>query len=318
MKKSYKYFFYFFLIIVSLDLLWRQWFDDSQSKLYKSSHCLKSNLDVGLCPNINMSFKRTDGEIWDIKTNHLGERITDSCVRCEKEVKRVWILGDSMAMGYGLKSENTVAHLVHLENNVSVRTIAVDALGTLAIKRLFESSFSECKDNNKPQKIYWIWNPSDFIDDTKELNRPKFYSFIYPIHFFLAKRSYIYNLFFATKNPNQYDTNFIPIVYDTNHPTYSNVKIMIETVKKTEIPMVVLFAWGMHPTTGHPDTNDGNYEKMKSYLESLAVSQIDLRRQTEEAFFLQKKIYIPNDGHPDVDLSKLFANAITKDLKQHE
>ncbi|WP_210409700.1 LA_2486 family SGNH/GDSL-type esterase [Leptospira levettii] len=276
---------------------------------YKKIHCLKDWSEIRLCPKVKEGFTRRDGKPWDIQTNETGERITNSNLP-EKNETVVWLLGDSMAMGYGLPTKKTIAFLLETKYKIKTRVIAVDAIGTNGISNLYMDTLIQT--NKNPNSIYWIWNPSDFIDDEREKKRMKKY--VYPIHFFLSRNSSLYESLLPSPQTNVY-INGIPTIYPKTHPTYSFLKTFIHNKIHNKEQWKILFSWGMAPN-GTPDTNDPNYDVAKKFFETEGISTIDLRQETEVLFAQKKQIYIPNDGHPDEDLAKLFAEAIANDYKK--
>lgn len=278
---------------------------------YKKIHCLEGWSEIRLCPNVKEEFTRRDGKPWDIQTNEMGERITNANLS-ETNQTTVWLLGDSMAMGYGLPTGQTIAFLLETKYKIKTRVVAVDAIGTNGISNLYLDTYNQS--SNKPNFIYWIWNPSDFIDDVRE--KKGIQKYLYPIHFYLSRNSSLYNSLRPSRQTNVY-TNGIPTLYPNTHPTYSFLKTFFQNSIYNKEQWKILFSWGMAPN-GTPDTNDPNYDVAKRFFESEGMVTIDLRSETEVLFFQKKQIYIPNDGHPDEDLAKLFAEAIANDYKKSQ
>ena len=75
---------------------------------YKNIHCLKGFSEIRLCPGVDEVFTRADGKSWDILTNRTGERILSKTQILNSPTK-VWLIGDSMSMGYGLPTKETIA-----------------------------------------------------------------------------------------------------------------------------------------------------------------------------------------------------------------
>lgn len=104
-----------------------------------------------------------------------------------------------MAMGYGLPTKETPAYYINSKYNLDVRVVAVDAIGTRGVLQLLKETLQTIDTKDFPDQIYWIWNPSDFIDDEREkkgsneffipstTNCPKFPTCI-EIFFLLPKR----------------------------------------------------------------------------------------------------------------------------------
>ncbi|TGM74757.1 hypothetical protein EHQ99_18440 [Leptospira bouyouniensis] len=280
---------------------------------YKKIHCLKGFTQIRLCPDINQTFTRADGKPWDIKTNRFGERIVSEEQNHTNPAK-IWLIGDSMSMGYGLPSRETISYILENEFDLKIRVIAVDAIGTNGILSLFEDTYRTTIEENLPTHVYWIWNPSDFIDDERE--KKGIQQMFYPFHFYLSRNSFLYQKILpATKN-NVY-TNSISFLYPSSHITYTNLKHLLERVSQNKEQWRILFSWGMAPS-GKPDTSDPNYDVANQFFIKAGFQTIDLRKKTEMMFANQKKIYIPNDGHPDQELAKIFAEAIAVDYKKQK
>ncbi|PJZ45188.1 hypothetical protein EHQ30_00560 [Leptospira brenneri] len=260
-----------------------------------------------LCPNRNETFTRKDGKTWDIQTNHRGERILSD----EKEDTNLWIIGDSMAMGYGLPTKETLAFYLKTKYNLNARVIAVDAIGTNGISRLLKETLTGTKEENHPKKIFWIWNPSDFIDDEREKTGLK--RFLYPIHHLLSRYSYTYRYFLPSPPNNVYTSYGTPILYPKEHITYSNLFQFLNDPSISKEKLSILFSLGMS-REGKPDTSDPNYDETKKFFIQEGMNTIDLRKKTEELFKEQKQIYIPGDGHPGPALAELFADAIASEF----
>ncbi|MGE8722112.1 LA_2486 family SGNH/GDSL-type esterase [Leptospira terpstrae] len=277
---------------------------DSEEIRYKKIHCLSGLSEIRLCPNVNDRFTRKDGKTWDIQTNALGERILST-----KEITTdLWLIGDSMAMGYGLPSKETPAHYLKGKYNLETRVIAVDAIGTNGILKLLKETLASTKNEDHPKQIYWIWNPSDFIDDTVEKTGIK--RFVYPIHYLLSRYSFLYRRLLPSPPTNVYTSYGDPILYSKNHVTYKNLRKFFADPSIPRGNISVLFSWGMS-RMGTPDTRDPNYEIAKDFFLELGVKVIDLRNKTEGLYKEQKQVYIPNDGHPGPALAELFADAIS-------
>ncbi|EMY68486.1 LA_2486 family SGNH/GDSL-type esterase [Leptospira vanthielii] len=310
MKKFYRF---FLSIVLSLLLVFFlgevvlriQSKTDSEEIRYKKIHCLYGLSDIRLCPNIKDQFTRKDGKTWDIQTNVLGERILSE----KSETANLWLIGDSMAMGYGLPSKETQAYYLKSKYNLETRVIAVDAIGTNGILKLLKETLASTKKEDHPKQIYWIWNPSDFIDDTVEKTGLK--HFLYPIHFSLTRISYLYRYLLPSPPTNVYTSYGDPILYPQNHITYNNLEKFFTDPSLPQSKISVLFSWGMS-REGIPDTKDPNYTLAKTFFQEQGVKTIDLRQRTERLFKEQKQVYIRNDGHPGPALAELFADAIAK------
>ncbi|WP_208732192.1 LA_2486 family SGNH/GDSL-type esterase [Leptospira perdikensis] len=312
MKKSFKILFYLTITLLLSLSLGEVFFrfqngTDTEEIRYKKFHCLYGFDLIRLCSNRKETFTRVDGKTWDIQTNSIGERILSE----ETNPKDLWLVGDSMAMGYGLPTNETPASYLKSKYKLEVRVIAVDAIGTNGILNLLKEAFTSTNSKDQPKQIYWIWNPSDFIDDEREKKGIKKY--LYPIHYHLIRNSYIYQNLLPSQKANVYTSSGIPILYPKNHITYSNLYKFLNDPTLPIEKLNILFSWGMSKV-GKPDTKDPNYEEAKKFFTDQGIKPIDLRTKTEILFQEQKQVYIPGDGHPGPALAELFADAIAKDF----
>ncbi|TDY67846.1 hypothetical protein CLV96_3401 [Leptospira meyeri] len=312
MKKFYKFSFIsciFALLVLFLgEVFFRYQFKtDTEEIRYKKIHCLYGLTEIRLCPNVNEEFLRRDGKIWDIQTNFLGERIIGK----ETNNDKLWLVGDSMAMGYGLPTKETPAFYLKSKYNLDVRVVAVDAIGTRGVLQLMKQALQTIRTKELPGQIYWIWNPSDFIDDERE--KRGFKRIFYPVHHRLSQISYLYRNLLPSPQANSYTSYGIPTKYPENHITYSHLLDFFSDRLIPKEKMNILFSWGMS-REGTPDTKDPNYDIAKSFFLKQKVKTIDLRKKTEELFKEQKQVYIPLDGHPGPALAELFADTIAKDF----
>lgn len=280
---------------------------------YKNIHCLKGFSEIRLCPDVDEVFTRADGKSWDILTNSTGERILSKTQFLNSPTK-VWLIGDSMSMGYGLPTKETIAFVLENKFKLKVRVLAVDAIGTNGILSLYLHSYENTKQEDLPTHVYWIWNPSDFIDDERE--KTGFKKIIYPLHFYLTRNLLLYQYLIPSPKSNVY-TNGVPYLYPNSHITYTNLNQFFTKGMQNKERLTVLFSWGMAPN-GLPDTNDPNYDRANEFFQKHGIRNLDLRKKTEDQFAKGKKIYIPNDGHPDRDLAEIFAEAISDDYQKHK
>nr|WP_238838508.1 hypothetical protein [Leptospira mtsangambouensis] len=312
LKKFYKFSFIICIVTLLVFFLGEGFFRykskrETEEIEYKKIHCLYGLTDIRLCPNVNAEFLRKDGKIWDIQTNTFGERILSK----DKNNSKLWLVGDSMAMGYGLPTKETPAYYINSKYNLDVRVVAVDAIGTRGVLQLLKETLQTIDTKDYPEQIYWIWNPSDFIDDERE--KKGFKRIFYPIHHQLSQISYLYRNLLPSPKANVYTSYGIPIKYPESHITYSH---LVDFFSDRIIPkekMKILFSWGMS-REGTPDTKDPNYDVAKEFFSKQKVKTIDLRKKTEVLFKEQKQVYIPLDGHPGPALAELFADAIAKDF----
>ncbi len=218
-------------------------------------------------------------------------------------------------MGFLLDGEHSPGQVLENKIGIPVRVMAVDALGTLGILRRFQMGIEQHKKGSScpksPKHVFWIWNTSDFLDDSKE-NHSFLKNIIYRLHYFITKHSLVYLYLRNSKqefNRLTAQTNRDP--YPKDHITYQNLQTLSDYFQKENIPITLIYGWGMRQD-GTPDTEDPNYFDLPQTLQKIGLDQIDLRKQVESEFQKGASLFVPNDGHPDSDFSRLVAEEITK------
>lgn len=296
-----------------MDFLLGAFLSKNPKSKYRNLHCISKDWDINLCPNANEIINWGNGREWQIRTNQFSERIVTDDHICSKNKREIWLLGDSMAMGYNLPEKDTLAFLLQKKTDFFVRILAVDAVGTKAIQRILQNALVRYKTDCNPVQIYWIWNPSDFLDDEREIHLAGWKKIFFLIHFQLSKYSYLYSFFLNQRDPNKYTSKEEkPKLFDKDHITYRNLAETIDWKKNMNLPLTFIFFWGMDKK-GKADTTDPNYDAFVSFLNDKKEDYIDLRPLLQREN--QSNLYIPGDGHPANGLNQLFANSIQNHLK---
>lgn len=296
------------LLTACLDLALGSFFVQTPKQIYKKVHCINSDFVIELCPNVNQWIQLDGNEGWFLRTNSFGERIVSEDTDCNIEKKEIWLLGDSIAMGYKLPDEKTIGYLIEKQSQFKVRILAVDAIGTNSIRRLLEKKILRTKKECLPYRIYWLWNPSDFIDDEIESRRGPIKKFLYLLHFELAKYSFLYSKWLDFKDPNKYQSEEASLVpYPEDHITYKNLENFASFIHTQNIPLTFVFFWGMGPD-GNPDNKDPNFDAFQRFANTKKLEILDLRLQILPPY--PKDLYIAGDGHPDIGLNQYFKETI--------
>ncbi|TGK05654.1 SGNH/GDSL hydrolase family protein [Leptospira langatensis] len=317
-----------------------------------------------LCPNQDITlFHPEKNRTYRVRTNSFGERITaedqdtafsdlgleknrqaldilreeHTAASQSKEVafskvqaketsakKQIWILGDSVAMGYLVSDENSLPWLLQSSlrekgQNLLVRNLAVDAVGSLGI----QERLKEVLKNSKPPKAaYWIYHISDFTDSFHEeiLFKSRKKRILVQISYYLSRYSAVYNslkVLYEKYKPESADNLVIPSsgsVLNKEHPHRLALISLFTFAKENDIPLVLVLL---------PEPRE-NYEPFVDSELVKEVRQIALDSNTKvldlqtEIYDLWKKerkeVFLPLDGHPNEDLYRFISTQLAKDI----
>lgn len=308
---------FFLLLIIEIFLSFKE--EIALLGKYKKLHCLEESY-LFLCPNKNFSFKRKDNQFWKVTTNTFGERITLRTKDANKYEKENWFIGDSISFGYLVSDENTAPYLLDLMQEIPVRNLGVDSLGSLGIEKRLKESLKKHK-NTKIENLFWIYNTSDFLDDQKEMRNfnSSFYKIFYRTHYFFGRYSNIYNaLIFLKKDIFNPKVNIPEInVQDVedDHITFKNIRNLIEFIlSNNQIKnFIVIIYPGMNINTKKADIHSKVTEKVYKFFKENYINILDLR---EEFHNSKKNPYFEFDGHPNEYGYQIIANSLISFLKQ--
>lgn len=303
------------LLIVAavLETLMRRNPTVESARLYRSAHCL-NDARLGLCPNVQSTFPRPDGRTWELSTNEAGERITPSTLpgiappEPDAKKKETWFIGDSISMGYLLDDRFTPPWVFEELSGRSTRNLASDSLGTLGIRSRLEEALARYR-GVTVEHLFWIYNTSDFTDDRKELRlrSSALYRTAYRLHFTLSQHSAAY----VRLRTHGADSNALPPGFDAapspDHPTWAALRDLRDTVHERGLPLTVLVYPGYDPRSHGPATADPTTRALLDFLHREGFDVRDLSPAFEEAFRDGRRVYVEGDGHPDEDMSLVFA-----------
>ena len=288
-------------------------------------HCMDQSGLIFLCKNQSRQLNGPGNGKWTLTTNRYGERITHPLELAPESplsesnptVKEVWVIGDSIAMGYLLSDPHSAPYQLSRLTCVRTRNLGVDSLGTRGIRIRLENALEYRA--IVPDHIFWIYNVSDYVDDSREqkLLHNAAYRLAYRVHFNLAKASYSYALSrlqpqvtisdsVYSKEPENPEKE---VVVPENHPTIKHLRNFALYIKDMELPVTVLFYPGMLPS-GKPDLKDPYRKKSMEILKSEGIEVLDL----SEEFVSNKNMYIPGNGHPTERAAALFASVMAGKL----
>ncbi len=289
-------------------------------------HCMDKTGLIFLCENQSRQLQGPMGSKWMLSTNRYGERIThplelakDSpLAESNPTVKEVWVMGDSISMGYLLSDPYSPPYLLSRLTGIRTRNLGVDSLGTRGIRIRLEDALEYRA--IKPEHIFWIYNVSDYMDDFREekLLKNRLYRFAYRLHFNLAKASYLYALTRMQPQTTVSDTIQDPasdaekepeLQIPDDHPTVKHLRDFAAFIKDHELPVTVIFYPGMLPS-GKADTDDPYRKKSMEVLKEAGIEIMDLTKPFVEG----ENMYIAGNGHPTERAAAVFASAMAGKL----
>lgn len=326
MIRLFKRFFAAFVIFLAFTEIILSNYEPVKLKVQqKKIHCLsKERYYLFLCANQKRILPGIRNSTWEMTTNRYGERITASysdeftATESTPNLAEIWIIGDSITMGYLLDDQNTPPYLLARNTGLTVRNLGVDSLGTTGIQARLEKAFRDRP--VRPYRIYWIYNISDFIDDVREkrMKEDSLYRTAYTVHHLLASYSHIYTWLYSIVRsgpsgvhaPSNPDGQTVKIPDD--HLTLQNIDNFIKKIESLDMKLTVVFYPGMLPD-GSADLNDPYKDAAKERFRSHGTGTIDLTAEFTES---SKDLYTRGDGHPTEKAAMLFAASIEKHLKE--
>ncbi|MCB1170969.1 MAG: hypothetical protein KDK25_11560 [Leptospiraceae bacterium] len=354
MKKFFLYFLVPLLAMFFLSEAFLRRKPEVQSSVQERRiHCMDDSGLIFLCKDQSKKLSSPRAGQWLLTTNRYGERIThplemlpDSPLsESNPTVKEVWVIGDSISMGYLLSDPFSPPYQLSQLTGIRTRNLGVDSLGTMGIWIRLKNALEYRA--IIPEHIFWIYNVSDYQDDFREaklLNNP-LYRIAYRIHFNLAKASYLYaltrmepqitiasgdqilptgelndskadssdrvsqksteELQEIDEDPDSTEKDRIP----DDHPTLRHLREFAAYVKARELPLTVIFYPGMLPS-GKPDLVDPLRKRSMSLLREEGIDVLDL----SDVFISNDQMYIPGNGHPTEKAASMFASAMAGKL----
>lgn len=303
----------------------------------KSLHTIdKDGITIRLRPEQDLSLPFRGDSTYSIRTNRRGERVvvsphTDIAGSKRSPTRKttdreIWVIGDSVAMGYGLTDEQSFPSRIASLTSISVRNLAVDGIGARGILKILKENLSETRASNRSGSrsfrqidVIWIFHPSDFIDDARDtiLQKDFIRRWAFQIHFLLGRYSAVYNTILVLRqNLNSADFSPVRNHYtvipppDSSSKTFFYTDQIINLTRENGLPLTVVF---------YPDKNEDNLLpsepveaalRMMDHMKKKNISIID-------ATPLFKKngkagLYIPGDGHPSHIAAELFARIVNE------
>lgn len=307
----------------------------------KKLHCLQTSVDpssvpwMRLCPNQILDLYHPDKNIrYHVSTDFRGERFTSEVTTSSDEnvgrnsysgnPQEVWILGDSVALGYLVNDQESLPwvlqnELIQDKKHELVRNLGVDALGSFGIQeRLTEI----LKNSTPPQSAYWIYHISDFTDSYREeeLQSSVKKRIFVRVSYFLSKYSAVFNackIVYEKYKPESADNLIIPSsgsVLGPDHPHRKAAISLFTFVKEKKIPLVLVFL--PEPNEKYePVVDSALVKEVRQIAIDSKIPVLDLQQSIYD--FWKKsnhQIFLPKDGHPNPLLYNFIAQEIAKDI----
>jgi len=282
---------------------------------------------VGLCPNADERFAHPFGFRFRVRTNERGERIVPDQPEPHKTVCRVWFIGDSIGMGYGVDDSATAAALLARETGCRVRNLSVDSLGSFGALRRFRTALRDAQTH--PDLVVWNFHPSDFQDDALYLARrdSAIRGVIFTWRFRISQMFYTVNAlrllagtpFHERSVGSQAEQATDAPEIAADHPTLRNLEKLGALLDKNDVPGLFL----TYPEIDWSDGQPARADPLKLRAAEVARRAGFALLHTEDRFRRYaarhpvppdqaSPLYLPRDGHPAGPAQRIFAEAIAE------
>lgn len=274
----------------------------------KQVHCYDLHTRaIRLCSNVETNLCHPLGYCFTLTTNQNSERITPEAIG-----EKIWILGDSLSMGFGNDDQDSFPFLLGAMD-YQIRNLASDSLGATHSFRILEYELKNITKDKKPIAIVWIFSRSDFQDDLQN----EYISY----KFYLGKIFQFLNVLRAEleehkleRDRNDYKEYLAEdyIAPENSHPTLGAILSIADlSISKGIVPIAIM-APDWNYSTRKPDLNTEYFKFMEEFFIKANYTVINLtdiyKNSTED-------LYIPRDGHPNANAQKIFASETEKLLK---
>ncbi|EMY76052.1 GDSL-like lipase/acylhydrolase family protein [Leptospira weilii serovar Ranarum str. ICFT] len=295
----------------------------------KQVHCIEEREipEIMLCPDSDTTLPHPAGFTFRVRVNERAERIVSEEKTIPGAKPEVWLMGDSIAYGFGQNDSDTIAwKLQEALTGFQVRNLGVDSLGTGGVQRKMERTIF-CKDFSKkdcilPKAVFWIYHPSDLQDVHREfyLRNSAYGRWLFRGSVFLSRYSALYN-YFKIQNENgrlkklrENGPETIPETltdYPDDHPSFQEMRTFFDVCKKLNIPLtVVLYPNGTH-SLSMPLVYTPLLDRVATIANQKGIPVLDTRPDFIREYDRNKTdFYLQNDGHPNPTSAKLIAKKI--------
>lgn len=288
----------------------------------RALHCLdEAGPFVFLCPDMELEFQHPAGFAYDIRTDSSGARDPYEGRTSAGACGEIWLLGDSIMMGYGVRGGDAFATLLaQTLPDWRVRNLAVDSLGTAGILRSLErerARRSTASVNEAgPRLLIWNFHASDFIDDARDaarLNAP-LQTTLFRAQFALAKVSWTYNwarlLVREGEAPGLASSMAPEGEADAGDPVFAGIKNIVDQAQALNAPLLFVIYPEIDRASGQPASSLPRKLQAARVAGAAGAVTLDLSAafQAESA---RTDLYLPQDGHPARGAQTIFYREIT-------
>lgn len=276
----------------------------------KKLHC-SAAFYFRLCPDQHIRFTHPSGFSFTVTTNASGERITGPVTQQGRltSLREIWILGDSIAMGYGVSDEESFPYLLQDRLQAQVRNLGVDSMGTAAMADLLQDT------SGNPAFIFWPFSPSDFIDDPAEsaLKSSRLKRTLFTIRAVLTRRSAVVALIKQWRERGRRDAYLAGALVDRSHPTFQGILNLNKNALERGSRLCVVLYQDVQAGGNRPEKTNAMRDDVAAFLKEQSICTVDAR----PAFlaYSGEDLYLPNDGHPAQAAQRLIANEIEMFLR---
>lgn len=291
----------------------------------RALHCLdESGPFVFLCPNTDLEFQHPAGFTYDIRTDSSGARdpYYDSPPEGEGRCGDIWLLGDSIMMGYGVRGADAFATLfADTLPDWRVRNLAVDSLGTAGILRSMQRENARragapAASGFGPRLLIWNFHASDFLDDARDHARlnSSAKTALFRAQFTLARLSWTYNwlrLLVREGEPAGLASSFEPEgEADARDPVFAGIQTIAREAHALNAPLLFVVYPEIDRITGRPAQTLPRKLQAAEVANAAGAAVLNL-----SAAFLAESartdLYLPEDGHPAPGAQAIFYREIT-------
>ncbi|XDD48855.1 SGNH/GDSL hydrolase family protein [Leptospira sp. WS92.C1] len=303
----------------------------------KQVHCMeeKEIPEIMLCPNSDTILQHPAGFTFRVRVDEFAERIVSEKKPFAGSKPEIWLMGDSIAYGFGLNDEDTIAWKLQKELSpagLRVRNLGVDSLGTGGVHRKMERTLI-CKDPIfkkdciLPKAVFWIYHPSDLQDVQREFYLRNSLSgrWFFRGSVLLSRYSAIYNYFKIRSENKRFETlrtqgpAVIPETLSNtpdDHPSFQELRKFFYACKKMNIPLTIV----LYPNGTHSLTTPLSFTPLLDQIIAIAkkegIAVLDIRSDFIKQYDLEKTdFYLPNDGHPTSAAAELIAKKILERIR---
>lgn len=303
----------------------------------KILHCMGENFLEGLfsdsipwirlCPNQDIVLYHPEKDSrYRVRTDSLGERISKETSDMQTYGQEVWILGDSVAMGYLVSDPETISWQIQSwadgnEKRFRIRNLGVDAVGSLGIRERLQEVV---KVSSSPIAAYWIYHISDLTDSFREeslLSSWKKRILVRAV-FTLSRYSALFNLskiLFEKWKPEAAENLVLPSengILSLDHPHKKALLSLFDFTKENGIPLTLVFL--PEPTKEYEPFVDSELVKeVRKIAQDSGIRVLDLQSPILELWEKERiPVFILKDGHPNPRLYRFISSELEKDLQK--